>query len=42
MSLSGVGCSAVPKEIPGIFAAVAKYSTFGSLIIENLNCTGLA
>ena len=42
MSASGVICLIEDKLVPGILAAVQKYSTFGSLIILNLNCAGEA
>ena len=42
MSFKGVGWFAPPSVIPGIFAAVQKYSTLGNLIRLNLNYVGSA
>jgi hypothetical protein len=42
MGLNGVGITTSDRVKSGIFAAVVKNSTFGSWLIVNLNCVGLA
>ena len=37
ISYKGVGCVALPKDMPGILALCTKNSTSGSLVILNLN-----